>query len=330
MTTSDAPALPGAVFYLHAPVELQPVNLEAADGQYPREVNGQPAAYFWADGIRAGKYVHPAGKFELQVDGKRLDGWVYNFHKMREAGVDVPVPVDHSNKARDNLGYVVDVRREGQTLMLLHQLIGEDAIRLAARNKVSLGIDPNFTDGQGRAFGDCVVHSSLTPVPLVPGQEGLVPMSNEGAAGSPIFYLDGNGGDLSAAPAIRAKPAPARAAIAPRMDELVRRGHITPACRARLVELMDGRSGAGRVLLSMRDAVDAVDADDPGDRSAASTDDAADRFEAALVEALSRNVVVPLGEKSGVQMLSRVIPGEEPAVNAELQLKMVRMANGGG
>ena len=47
-----------------------------------------------------------------------------------------------------------------------------------------------------------------------------------------------------------------------------------------------------------------------------------------LLLALSQNVAVPLGERSGVQTLSRVVPGEEPAVDATLQLKMVRMANG--
>ena len=183
MSANDTPAPPGAVFYLSCPA----VPWSRRKRSLPKEVNGQRVGYFWADGIRAGKYVHPAGKFELHVDGPRLDGWVCNFRKMREAGVDVPVPVDHSTRARDNLGYVVDVKREGDTLKLLHQLIGEEAIRLAARNKVSLGIDPAFTDGQGRAFGDCVVHSSLTPVPLVPGQEGLVPLS--AAARAVVFHL---------------------------------------------------------------------------------------------------------------------------------------------
>ena len=48
---------------------------------------------------------------------------------------------------------------------------------LAARNKVSLGIDPAFRTGTGEALGDCIVHSALTPIPVVPGQAGFTPMS---------------------------------------------------------------------------------------------------------------------------------------------------------
>src|SRR5438309_1761151 len=156
------------VYYLHAAGPLAPAEQEA----YPKEVNGQPAAYFWADAIRVGRYVHPAGHFELSVDEQRLDAWAANFRRMRDAGVDVPVPVDHSTSARDNLGYVVDAKRDGDRLCLLHQLIGDDAIALAARNKVSLAIDPQFHDGHGTPYGDCIVHSSLTPIPVVPGQAG--------------------------------------------------------------------------------------------------------------------------------------------------------------
>ena len=293
MTTSLPPALPGAVFYLHAPAELAMAELD----DLPKEVNGEQVAYFWADGIRAGKYVHPAGKFELNVDSQRLDTWVDNFRRMREAGVDVPVPVDHSSKARDNLGYVVDIKRNGNTLKLLHQLIGEDAIRLASRNKVSLGIDPAFKDGQGRAFGDCIVHSSLTPVPLVPGQEGLVPLSTGEAV---VFCLDAD------SPVVDRREGEL---FATRVGELVRRGHITPACAAGIIELFDPRQEAGRVLLSRESGGGAMD---------------------ALVAALQHNTVLAFGEMSGVQTLSRVVPGNEPSVDPDLQLKMVKMASGVG
>ena len=276
------------VYYLHAAAPLAPAVAEP----FPKEVNGQPAAYFWADGIRVGRYVHPAGKFELHVDEQRLDAWAQNFQRMKAAGVDVPVPVDHSTSARDNLGYVVDIRRDGDTLKLLHQLIGDDAIKLAARNKVSLGIDPAFTDGRGNAFGDCVVHSSLTPVPVVPGQDGFVPMSG---AGKPaiVFHL--------------AAAEPLSSAYADlfrrRMDGLVSAAHITPACRDRIVQLFGPHHGVMHLS-----------------REAGVLD--------GLLAALEQNRAVPVGERTGLQTLSRMTPGEGSNVDPHLQTKMVRLANG--
>jgi hypothetical protein len=276
----------------------------------PKELNGHPVAYFWADGIHTGRYVHPAGRFELFVDRQRLDTWAGNFRRMKEAGVDVPVPVDHSTSARDNLGFVIDVQREGDTLKLLHQLIGEDAIKLAARNKVSLAIDPNFTDGQGNTYGDCVVHSSLTPIPIVPGQAGFIPMSRAAPA------------DSSDAPPVTmamvfhpmADLSPLRQRhvdlLSRRIESLVRDAHITPACADRLLALFRSRDrpSAATLLLS-RD----------GD------------FEALedLLAAFEHNRALPSpGERTGLQTLARLVPDEEPPVDASIQARMVRMANG--
>jgi hypothetical protein len=300
MSQPDAPTPspstpPRLLYYLHTASPLTPTD----PTDLPKELNGHPVAYFWADGIHTGRYVHPAGHFELLVDRQRLDTWADNFRRMREAGVDVPVPVDHSPSARDNLGYVIDVRRDGDTLRLLHQLIGDDAIKLAARNKVSLGIDRNFTDGRGTPFGDCVVHSSLTPIPVVPGQAGFVPL----AAGQP--------------PAIIFHPAPPPPAaqhdhhlalLQRRIESLVAGAHVTPACADRLLELFRSRDRpSAPIQLSHGADFDAAD---------------------AFLEALSHNRALPLGERTGLQTLSRLVPGEESAIDASIQSKMVRMANG--
>jgi hypothetical protein len=282
------------VYYLHALGDLAAVREGAA---LPGEVNGQPAAYFWGRAIRAGRYVHPAGQFELSVDEARLDEWARNFHRMREAGIDVPVPVDHSTAARDNLGYVVDAKRDGDSLMLLHQLIGEEAIELAARNKISLAIDPEYRDGTGNLFGDCIVHSSLTPIPVVPGQGQLMPMSQGRAEGGMVFCL---AGPKEAA----AAPMPS---FAQRADTLVAGGHITPACRDRLVRLFSHSRPGGLMTLSREGEASLVD---------------------ALLDALAANQAVPLAERTGLQTLARLVPGDEGKVDPQLQSRMVKMASG--
>lgn len=381
---SNSPATAPAVYYLHASGDpMRPAEADDRPPDLPVEVHGQPAAYFWADGIRTGTYVHPSRTFELRVDGARIDGWVRNFRRMRDNGIDVPVPVDHSASARDNLGYVLDVRREEDTLRLLHQLIGEDAIRLASRNKVSLGIDPAFKDGVGRFYGDCVVHSSLTPVPVVPGQEGFVPMADSFANGerAPVLLwmaktpadpvtpllddvrrLTGAAEELAAenalpvllswaqgaaarqvemarsladaerrastaegrvlelsrtTPAIPAELLSSFADLYGRQAEaLVQAGHITPACRDRLLALL--RPG-GRACPQMMPLMLSRRTGDAG---------VEDRLIDALFAALEQNRALVAGERTGVQILSRAVPGDELPINAGLQQKMVQMANG--
>jgi hypothetical protein len=294
------------IHYLYTASPLTP----AQPPDLPKELNGHPVAYFWADGIHTGRYVHPAGRFELFVDRQRLDTWAGNFHRMKDAGVDVPVPVDHSTSARDNLGFVIDVQREGNTLKLLHQLIGEDAIKLAARNKVSLAIDPNFIDGQGNAYGDCVVHSSLTPIPIVPGQAGFVPMSRA----VPTDSTDPQPVTMAMVFHPIADLSPLRQRhvelLTRRIEGLVRDAHITPACADRLLGLFRSRDrpANGATLLLSRE----------GD------------FEALedFLAAFERNRALPTGESTGLQTLARLVPVEEPAVDASIQSKMIRMANG--
>src|SRR6266516_159189 len=120
-------------FYLHAQTlgdlspaltlgQGYPTHKEIIVGGEKRQV---PCAYFWKDAIAVGEYVHPATKQKLSVDEKRIDGWVEKFNRMRAAGVEFPTPTDHSAGAKDNLGFVLDAKRNGDRLALLHQAIGE-------------------------------------------------------------------------------------------------------------------------------------------------------------------------------------------------------------
>jgi hypothetical protein len=150
-----------------------------------------PVAYFWKDAIAVGEYVHPKTRQKLSVDAKRLDGLVEKFNAMRAAGIEVPAPMDHSARAADNLGFVVDARRNGDRLSLLHQVIGEDAALTALRNRCSLCIDPDFVDERGHRWGDAIVHSAFTPNPVITGMGEFVPFaaSRDRQTETPIFYL---------------------------------------------------------------------------------------------------------------------------------------------
>jgi hypothetical protein len=140
--------------------------------------DGQPVRRFRKDLISAGTYRHPGGQWTLEVTPERMDRWVAAFGRMRDGGVDVEVVVDHRMDAEAVRGYLVGMDREGDTLYGVHELIGEDAIRLASTVKnVSVLIEKDFRDGQGRSYGEAITHSSIVQQPLVPGQKGFVPIA---------------------------------------------------------------------------------------------------------------------------------------------------------
>lgn len=175
-------------FYLRASDAFKPA-ITLGQG-LPKEVNGLPAFYFWKDGISAGRYVHPVKKFELEVTPQRIDGWVSNFQKMRANRVEVPIVADHEESAEKTLGYIVDVKRDGDRFMELHQFLGEQARDTGLRNKVSLGIDPNFTDGKGTGYGEAIRHSAMTPVPVASDQGEFVPLAASRGLGDGIDVFE--------------------------------------------------------------------------------------------------------------------------------------------
>ncbi len=148
---------PRALFLLDAAGELKPA-VTLGQGLPPR-VSGMPAFYYWKDAIVVGSYVHPAQKFSLQITRDKLDGYAKTFAKMKTNGVAVPILMDHAQSAAATLGWIIDVQRKDDRLMELHQFLGESARDIGLRNKVSLGINPDFVDGKGNRYGEAIVHS---------------------------------------------------------------------------------------------------------------------------------------------------------------------------
>lgn len=120
-----------------------------------------------------------------------MDAWVRKFRAMRRSGLEITTPVDHSDRAADNIGFVLDMKRRGKRLEVVQQAIGEDACRIALRNRCSLLIDPNVVDERGRRWGEAVVHNAYTPKPVVSGQGEFIPLAASRAAvrGVPVLVL---------------------------------------------------------------------------------------------------------------------------------------------
>ena len=299
---------PAALFHLTISSPLTP----ATEPELPERVSDLPAFYYWKDAIVAGSYVHPAGRFSLDITRERLDGFVNNFNRMRENGVGVPILMDHAATAQSTLGWIVDVRRDGDRLLELHQFLGESARDIGLRNKVSLGIDPHFVDGKGNQYGEAIVHSAVTPMPVVPGQGeylpvelSLVPKELAAEAASPVVEEN---------PPV-SKPVESTVdlssvlsqVISMKRDLALARGGVDAAVAQEIFDLLVPASDA--MLLSR-------------------TSGTGMPIALAVFDALSRNRPVMLGESTGLQVLSRVVPGEDGSLG-DLRERMITLASGG-
>ena len=154
-----------------------------------------PITYLDKDTIEEGQYVDPKTGGVVKASRKDIESWAKKLNEMSAAGVLEPsIPMDHSRKSSDNLGIVkrAKVREVGgkARLVLTHALVGDEAPLIALRNRCSLGIDPNYVDGKGKKWGSVIVHSAITPDPVVAGMGEFTPAQlSRGQAGNTVYLL---------------------------------------------------------------------------------------------------------------------------------------------
>ena len=142
----------------------------------PRTEGGQPVKRFRKELIRSGSY-RTADNVRFAVDDEALDNWVAEFSRMKAAGVKVPVPTSHTTDPESNRGWVVDMFREGDSLVGVIDLVGEDAIKMAGRSDVSLYSPAHLDDGKGNTYKWPITHVALCTDPVIPGLDGFVPLA---------------------------------------------------------------------------------------------------------------------------------------------------------
>lgn len=146
----------------------------AAPEGMPTMVGNQPAHYFLKDVIHPGEFSHPIKRWHLSVNDARLKHWETTGNQMLAAGLPIGINPDHKEgEAEDALGYVKRFTIDGDNLMCLCQMIGDDAAKMASRNYVSVGIYLNREDGKGRKWDDAIWHLALTPEPVIPDQSNF-------------------------------------------------------------------------------------------------------------------------------------------------------------
>lgn len=142
------------------------------------EASGIPTQTFRKDVIRVGTFKHPEKGWTLDITVARIGKWLATFQDMLGHGVEVPLKRDHKPGSDNVLGYIRGLALDGEILFATVEARGEQAIELCQRvNRVSIEIHPDFVDGEGRHYGEAVVGLALTGEPVVPAQDGFVPIA---------------------------------------------------------------------------------------------------------------------------------------------------------
>ncbi len=142
-----------------------------ASGGRTTGADGLPRRRYSKEILRVGVYTHPHAGWTADITRESLEGFVSAFGKMKANGVDVEVTVDHSGSARDVIGYVVEMYVEGDSLFAVHELIGDEAFKLAGTvHNTSVEIASNCVDGKGVSYGEAIVANSIVQSPVLPGQ----------------------------------------------------------------------------------------------------------------------------------------------------------------
>lgn len=145
----------------------------------PSTIEGVPHQRFRKPVMKVGKFVKDSEGLEFEVTSDTLTNWALQFGRMKSNGVKVPIPNMHAGDgdADQNRGYVDELFVDGDQLVMLCDMIGEDAITAAARSDVSIKSPPHLVDGDGCEYIRPIVHVALCTDPVITGLGDFVPIA---------------------------------------------------------------------------------------------------------------------------------------------------------
>lgn len=163
--------------------DAQPSDLFDESGNaLPTSILGFPCTYAWKDLSSEGNWHNPAKNFDFPVNAARIGHWVKTFQSMSQNGVRVPIVDDHNESAKNGNGKIVKLRKKGDTLQGLMQLVGEESARKLACNDVSVGVADELKDGDHHTYQDAIQHVAIVTRPCNPGLEQPVLAASLAAA----------------------------------------------------------------------------------------------------------------------------------------------------
>ena len=150
----------------------------------------QPELAAWCLADRAGgkpvyiKELIYAGEFQqsggarFMVDEPLLMHWASTHDLLTTNGIGVPLPVSHTEDPEANRGQVIGMFVEKNTrgipaLFGRIQFRDQEAAELAKTSQVSLFSPPEFVDGKGNRYVRPIKHVALTDYPVIPALQGF-------------------------------------------------------------------------------------------------------------------------------------------------------------
>lgn len=127
------------------------------------------------DVIRVGEFIHPKTGKRISVTPERCRLWVEASRRIRGAGNDIELVLDHGTSARDVIGYERGLEFDGKTVyatLLTRDAHGAGIVQ-RCRN-VSVGLTPDYIDGSGSHFGEAIAHHAVCQQPVVNNQKDFV------------------------------------------------------------------------------------------------------------------------------------------------------------
>jgi hypothetical protein len=204
----------------------------------PDDGDGPPR--FRKEIARAGTFQHPDG--ELEFTPERLAAWVDVFDKARQAGIQIPVPLNHGAEPTDNAGWVEDLELsdDGERLyavLVITRPEVADLVRGGTIRHTSLALGP-LADDSGNYWEDAILEVSLVTEPHIRRQEPFVTLTGVRELAVELAASRRKNRELS-----RDMDAERLRRLEERVDGLVARGHLAPDRRADVLELAAGLPG---------------------------------------------------------------------------------------
>lgn len=158
-----------------------PMGLE---GLPSRDSEGQTIHYRRVLVAECGNWTHRATGDPLPISKDRADEWIANTKKLAAAGVQPFLTTKHpyddegnfaTPDARDTLGNVVRMERDGEKVYAIIAVHGDDNLKVTAINSRSIGIAKNVRDARGGSIsGEALHHLAVVPNPALPNLGGTM------------------------------------------------------------------------------------------------------------------------------------------------------------
>lgn len=296
---------------------------------------GQPVQRFRKDVLHVGKLSHPTDGWKEDFTPERLKKLADETNRLIAAGHEPHLPEGHLRYVdpAKNHGFHKRFEVDGDRLMADVEIVGEKGLDMAARNKVSVFIEPEFKDSKGNKYGEVITHVALTPVPVQGGQGEFVAIAaaqdSKDTINVPVLRLDSGNSDMTLIEEIAkltGKTLADEAAAIAALQELATNAKLALSLKEKVAALeADGEPAEkpspmllklcrenrdmklsqlvkdARITPAVRDRLAATWAAKDGDALALSMDDNSDKRFDDMIAALGENDPVKLGEQTNAQ-----------------------------